>query len=113
MDENYEMLGSKIRRYRERKGLSQEELAEMIDATERHLRNVEYGQKGLSVSLLISLANALDITADDLLSDYLTKSKMTPTTEFIDIIDDCSDTKRAILIGMLKNLNELLSEYGI
>jgi transcriptional regulator with XRE-family HTH domain len=67
MEINYFMIGERIRQYREKKGLSQEDLADIINATERHLRNIEAGRKGPSVSLLISLANALDVSSDDLL----------------------------------------------
>ena len=113
MDINYDLIGMKIKHFRMKKGLSQEELGEIINTSNRHLSNVETGMKTPSLTLIIDIANALDITADDLLTDYLTNSKVIPTTELIDIITDCSDTRRAILIGMLKNLNALLSEYGI
>ncbi len=113
MDINYERIGSKIRYYRELKGLSQEELAFRADATERHLRNVEYGLKGLSVSLLISLANSLDITADDLLTDFLTATKNSENAEFLTILNDTNTTERAVLMDMLKHMKALLQEHGI
>ena len=110
MDINYEQIGKKIRDYRELKGLSQEELAFTVDITERHLRNVEYGIKGLSVSLLISLANVLDITPNDLLADYLTASE---ETQISDIFSSCNSTEKAILMDMLKHMKSLLSKHGI
>ena len=113
MESNNELIGSKIRHYREAKGFSQEELADIVDATERHLRNVEYGQKGLSVHMLISLANALDITPDILLSDYLTGSNDTQNTELIALLNDCNPTERALLMDMLKHMKALLLEHGI
>ena len=113
MNINYKLIGSKIRYYRELKGLSQEELAFRVDATERHLRNVEYGLKGVSVSLLISLANSLDITANDLLTDFLTASKNSENAEFLAILNGTNTTERAILMDMLKHMKVLIQEYGI
>ena len=113
MDINNESIGSKIRNYREAKGLSQEELASIINATERHLRNVEYGQKGLSVSMLIALTNALDITPDVLLADYLTGTNVPQNAELLALFNECNPTEKAILLDMLKRMKALLSEYGI
>ncbi len=113
MELNYDMIGMRIRQYRELKGLSQEELADLINATERHIRNIEVGRKGPSVSLLICLANALDVTVDDLLVDYLTGANMTFKAELLTLLTDCTLTEKAILMDMLKHMKKLLSEYGI
>lgn len=69
MDTNYGLIGS-IKHYRESKRLSQEELADMLDISERHLRNIEYGKKGPSVNLLISIANALIINKYSTITTY-------------------------------------------
>lgn len=113
MDLNYDLIGIRIRQYREAKGFSQEELAERINATERHIRNIETGKKGPSVSLLVSLANALDVTANDLLADHLTGSNKTFNDEVIDLLTNCTPTEKAILMDMLRHMKKLLSEHGI
>jgi len=113
MDTNYGLIGSKIRHYRESKRLSQEEFADKIDISERHLRNIEYGKKGPSVSLLISIANALNITADELLADYLNNSAKKQNTELLTVFSDCTPTEKTILMDMLKHMKALLLENGI
>lgn len=107
------LIGAKIRHYREIKGYSQDKLAIMVDVSERHIRYIESGHKGLSVALLISLANALDIRADDLLEDYLKRSTEPQATELITIINNSSSKQKAILADMLKHMHTLLSEYEI
>ncbi len=113
MDTNYGLIGSKIRHYREEKKLSQEELADMLDISERHLRNIEYGKKGPSVNLLISIANALNITADDLLANYLNNSTEKQNIELLTVFSDCTPTEKAILMDMLKHMKALLLKNGI
>lgn len=109
MDINYELIGDKIRQYRESKGYSQEELADIIGISWRHFNYLEHGERKVNVALLITISNALDITADDLLVDYLTGSN----TEFLAILNDTNTTERAILMDMLKHMKALLQEHGI
>lgn len=113
MDLNYVLIGMRIRRFREKSGLSQEELADRINATERHIRNIEAGRSGLSISLLVSLANTFDVTVDDLLADSLTCSNDSLRTEVFNLLSDCTPTETEILMDMLKHMKTLLSKYGI
>lgn len=113
MDNYYDLIGVRIKQYREAKGLSQEKLGELIDTSNRHLSKVETGVKYPSLELIIKIANALDITPDLLLTDYLSGSKETQNTELMDIFFHCNDTETAILMDMLKHLKALLSKYDI
>ncbi len=109
MDINYELIGNKIREYRESKGYSQEELADIIGISWRHFNYLEHGERKINVGLLIAISNALNITADDLLIDFLTGSN----AEFLTLLNDTNITERAILMDMLRNMKKLLQEHGI
>lgn len=113
MDLKFDQIGVRIKQHREAKGLSQEELGDIIGTSNRHLSKVETGGKNPSLDLVIKIANALDITPDVLLSDYLTGSKETKNTELLALFNDCNPTEKAILLDMLKRMKTLLSEYGI
>ena len=110
MDINYEQIGSKIRNYRELKGLSQEELADILDVSWRFVNYLEHGERKVNVGVLVALANALSITPNDLLADYLTTSE---ETQISDIFSSCNSTEKAILMDMLKHMKSLLSKHGI
>lgn len=56
-----------MRRQRERAGLTQEKLAEAAELDLRFLQRVERGKTNLSVSVLVSLADALDVAPGFLL----------------------------------------------
>ena len=110
---DYAQIGAKIKHFRELKGYSQDELAVMVNVTERHIRYIESGHKGLSVNLLISLVNALGIRADDLLADYLKSPTEPNTAELITILNNSNPKQKAILMGMLQHMYTLLSENEI
>lgn len=61
------VFGSRIKEVREDRKLTQEQLAEMLSITTKHLSKIETGLRGPSVQLLISLAEELNISTDYLL----------------------------------------------
>ena len=59
-------LGEAIRAARMRKGLTQEALAELLDITPIHLKNMESSRRNPSVPLLFELMELLDLSVDAL-----------------------------------------------
>ena len=96
---DYESIGRRIKRYRMDKKLSQEELGQEILTSSVHISYVESGSRKLSLELLVSIANALDVSADD--------------TEIHDLLLDCNHDEKAILTRTLTFLKALLSEFGV
>ena len=68
---NYQTIGKRIRLLRKQQQLSQMTLAEMVDKSPTYISLVENGQKGPSLETLIDVANALKVTMDVLLAEYL------------------------------------------
>ena len=65
--ENLQEVGRKIRHYREKKKLSQLELAEAIGVTQNTIYLIEKGQSEMKLGKLFSIAEVLDVTPDKLL----------------------------------------------
>lgn len=59
-------LGARIKAQRIKCGLSQEEFAEKLHCTSSHIGKVENGKVGVSIELLVSIANELQTTVDQL-----------------------------------------------
>lgn len=59
-------LGDVIRSARMKKGFTQEHLAEMLDITPIHLKNMEGGRRNPSVPLLFQMMELLDFSVDSL-----------------------------------------------
>jgi len=110
---DYESIGKRIKHYRTEKRLSQEELANGIHTTSVYISYIETGVKTPSLELLVLIANALDVSADDLLTDNLKHSSSPVGTEIHDLLLDCNHDEKAILTRTLKFLKGLLSEFGV
>ena len=110
---DYESIGKRIKSYRSIKNLSQEDLGELVSINYRHISNIENGRRFPSLELIVAIANALDISADDLLTDNLKHSSSPVDTEIHDLLLDCNHDEKAILTRTLTFLKALLSEFGV
>jgi transcriptional regulator with XRE-family HTH domain len=54
-------LGQNIKKYREQKKLSQNELAELVNLSREHVGSVEIGKDFLSLKKLFEIADVLEI----------------------------------------------------
>ena len=64
---DYKALGAKIKEYRKKENITQEQLAEMADISLSHMSNIETASASVSLPALKLIANALDVTLDELL----------------------------------------------
>lgn len=60
MTVDYELLGRNIKYYRGKKRLKQAQLAEMVDVSSPHISHIECNKTKASLSLLLTIAQALD-----------------------------------------------------
>mgnify|MGYP002082655745 FL=1 len=68
---NYSEIGMRIRRQRERAGMTQEQLGEACDLSTSFIGHIERGSRKLSVESLYKLAAVLDVSVDYLLFDRM------------------------------------------
>ena len=66
---DYYAIGQRIRKIRKACGLSQEQLAERVGISTTHMSHIETANTKLSLPVFVTLAEALDVRADDLLYD--------------------------------------------
>ena len=59
-------LGKNIAKYRQKKGLSQEKLAEIVNLSREYITLVERGQKNISLKKLFAIADALEVDFSNL-----------------------------------------------
>ena len=70
-------LGSRIRRYREYRGLSQKRLAEMIGVSNSRVSNWETGLNRPDADILADICRALKVSPSELLDVQLTQEDLT------------------------------------
>ena len=110
---DYENIGRRIKQFRTDRGISQEELSELININFRHISNIETGRRYPSLEIIISIANVFEISADDLLVDSLTHTSSPVGQELHAILQDCNHDEREMLIRLLKFMKELFREFSI
>ena len=110
---DYSRIGSRIKRYRLDKRLTQEQLGDTIHISAALITALERGVKGPSLETLVNIANALEVSADDILVDALTHTNSAVGNEVQEILLDCNNKEMEILIRALRFLKALLSEVGV
>jgi len=82
------LLGKRIKELRNRKGLTQEKLAELVDIGERNLSKIECGTNFVTADTLSKILSALDVEARELFDYEHHKSKEAIKKELINGLDD-------------------------
>lgn len=108
MEIDYAAIGYRIRQYRLNLDLSQEALSEMSDVTPAHFSHIERGNTKPSLPTLIRIANALDVSIDDLLCDNLNKSTHVRVKEINELLADCSSVEIKSLVEVLATAKKAL-----
>ena len=70
------------------------------------MSNIETGTNRVSLTAIVSLANALSVTVDDLLCDSVVKSKVQFEKDIAGILADCDEYE----IRMVKDMAQALKE---
>lgn len=65
-----ELFGRRLRELRKERGLTQETLAESADLSGNYISDLELGLKVPSLTILVRLSQALNISTGDLLVDF-------------------------------------------
>jgi quercetin dioxygenase-like cupin family protein/DNA-binding XRE family transcriptional regulator len=96
------VIGRSLRAARRRAGLTMDALAELTGVSQPHLSQMENGRTSPSISTLYRLANALGVTAQELLPDLarddlqVIKAGSVPTTP---IVDSPAAAMARVLVG--------------
>ena len=94
-------IGKRIKSAREKKGLTQEQLAEQVNLSPMHISVIERGNKLPRLETLIKIANVLDVSADTLLQDVVNNQIKLHTSEASNLIAKLSrEDQRRVLAAL-------------
>ena len=113
MELDSKSIGARIRYYRNKKKLSQEALAEIVSVNNDHISRIEGGHLRPSLQLLVSIANALEVSVDDILVDNLTHPNATTGDAIHTLLLDCNDNEKSMLTKTMTFMKAQLSEFGV
>ena len=108
MQLGYEVIGRRIRELRKEKRWTQEALAEKSGIEPSNLSHIERAATKLSLQTLVSIANALGVSADDLLYGNLEKSAHVSVKVMDDLLRDCSPEELISIAEILKTVKQVL-----
>lgn len=101
-DLDYRAIGKRIRCARNKINITQEVLAEKANLSIPHVSNIETGKTKLSLPAIITIANTLNVSVDELLCDNVIKSKTVFDDEIQRLVSDCDDYEIRILVDIFK-----------
>lgn len=104
-------LGKRIRFTRKKKKMSMETLAEKTEVSPMLISLIERGQSLGSIDTLVSIANALEVSVDRLLTDSLQTSGNRDEEDFSYLLLDCNERESKVIIKNAENLKTLLKKY--
>ena len=107
-DIDYKKIGKQIRSFREMRKWSQEMLAEKAALSKVHISHIETGHTKLSLQALVRIANALQVSSDELLCEDLVMSAPIYHNKMNQLFSTCSAVEIRIAVHMCQTLiNEL------
>lgn len=71
-DLDFKKIGNKIKKRRQALGITQEYIANILDVNPSHISNIECGRANPSLTALVKIANILQCSVDNFISDEYT-----------------------------------------
>ncbi|MBQ8001779.1 MAG: helix-turn-helix transcriptional regulator [Ruminococcus sp.] len=105
---DYVKIGQRIRKLRKEKGWTQARLAEKSGVEPSHISHIERAATKLSLPTLISLANTLDATLDELVYGSLIKSSHISCGIIDELLSDCTADELKSIAEVIRTTKNIL-----
>ena len=101
---DYRDLGIRIRKKREKQNMSQADLAARVQLSTQHISNVENAKSKIGLDKLVSVANALGCSVDELICGSMKSSREIYQCEITALLEEFSDVELRAMPEYLKYL---------
>ena len=108
---DYIGIGQRIRKYRMKNLLSQEQLAEKLDISPTHMSHIETANTKLSLPVFIAITEALSVSADDLLCDKNEASATELYNNILSLLADCSQNELLMTYEIMRSTINTVRNY--
>ena len=106
----YEKLGERIRGIRVKQGKSQADLANAAHIALPHVSRIERGKVRMQLDTFIRIAEALEISTDELLRLNVPGVNSLYKSEFADLLDDCTPSEIDSILKIVKELKSTMHQ---
>ena len=108
---NYYEIGQQIRKVPKAHSLSQEELAERIGISTTRMSHIETGNTKLSLPVLVSIADVLEVRIDDLLNRNTADTATAVSEEIAAILAQCSTKEAKVISDIVKATKRSMDQH--
>lgn len=98
---DYLKLGLKIKEIRRKKGLTQDNLAELVNCNTSHISNIENNHTKVSLNVLLAIANALNTSIDYILSEQYKNSSLALDNAIVRALRHCDNEKKEKILKFI------------
>ena len=109
---DYKSLGKNIKKLRLMAGLKQSDLAEKCNCSDSHIGQIERSDSIPSLDMVIRIANALNVSVDQLVCNNLKYPERVYLKEISERLDQYSLEKRIVACRSLIKYLNMLEEFG-
>ncbi len=103
-------VGRRIRRVRKQRGLTQADLAEMTGLALPSLSSIENGHSKLLLISFVKIAEALQVSADDLLRLNTPAATTDYPSEFAELFEGCNHAEAEAILKVAEQVHEALEK---
>ena len=103
---DYTIIGSRLKKARTDKNLTQEKLAEKLDVSIAFLSRIERGNSHISLKRLSEVCDILGVTEGYILNGASSTSNNYLTSEFNDVLNNASPDKQKLIYKIAKIISE-------
>ena len=101
---DFTALGQAIKNAREAKGITREQLAEILDLATRHIQSIENEGQHPSFQLFVRLITMFDISADQYIFPDKKTDKSTIRRQIDTVLDTFNDNELTIIEGTINGI---------
>lgn len=108
MEIDYVSIGKRIREIRTSEKMTQAALAELSGVEPSNISHIERAATKVSLPTLLQIANALNVSLDELVCGSLIKSSHVLTKQLDEIISDCNTKELQAIIEIVRTAKDAL-----
>ncbi len=94
------VVGNRLYTFRKTKGLTQAQVAEMADLSDRAYADIERGDTAMRINTFLKICKALQVTPNDVLLQE--ENSLVTDKEIFEKINHCSASERETALQLLK-----------
>lgn len=108
MQINYKGIGKQINKFRKAQNLTQAELSEKSGIEPSNLSHIERAATKLSLPTLVNIANALEVSLDELVYDSLIRNSHISIKMIDELVADCTPEELKAIVEIIKTTKNIL-----